>query len=100
MASRPPFIRNTSVMAIVGIAVASLAGYLMWGPVAGALVAFLATAGLLFYAWRRKVEEARISATADDFSFAEVAVRMRAKDRAHELMVAKRATAVLEPAGS
>ena len=100
MASLPTFIRSKSVMAIVGIAAASLAGYLMWGPVAGALVAVLATVVLVFYGWRRKVEEARISAKADDFSFAEVAVRMRAKDRAHELMVAKRATAVLEPAGS
>jgi hypothetical protein len=69
----------------------------MWGPIAGALVAILATVGVLVYAWRRKVREARVTSTADNFSFAEVAVRMRAKDRAHELMLARRATAVLEP---
>jgi hypothetical protein len=100
MASRPKFIRNKTVMVIVGVAAASLAGYVMWGPIPGAAVAVLATVGGLFSAWRHNVRDARVRTRADNFSFAEVAVRMRAKDRAHELMLAKRATAVLEPAAT
>jgi Flp pilus assembly protein TadB len=97
MAGRPKLIGNKIVLAIVGVAAASLTGFVMWGPIAGALVAVLAIVGVFVYAWRRKVNEARVTRTADNFSFAEVAVRMRAKDRAHELLLAKRATAVLEP---
>ena len=97
MATRPKLIRNKAVIAIIGVAAAALTGYAMWGPIAGALVAVMAIVGVLVYSWRRKVGEARITSTADNFSFAEVAVRMRAKDRAHELLLAKRAAAVLEP---
>ncbi len=100
MASRPKLIRNKTVMAIVGVAAASLAGYAMWGPIPGAFVAVLASVGVLFSAWRHKVRDAGVRTRADDFSFAEVAARMRAKDRAHELMLANRTAAVLEPAAT
>lgn len=100
MASRPKLIRNKTVMANAGVAAASLAGYVLWGPIPGAFVAVLAIAGVLFSTWRHKVRDARVRTRADKFSFAEVAVRMRAKDRAHELMLAKRTTAVLEPAAT
>ncbi len=99
MATRPQLVRNKPFMTIVGVAAASLVGYVMWGPVAGASIGVLALIGVAIYTLRHRRED-HLRASDDDFSFAEVAVRMRAKDKAHDLMLAKRATAALKPVGA
>ena len=94
MAYRPKIVREhpfTSLLAIAAAALVALLVVALWGPVAWALIAVLALTSGVAWAWyRRRAGDARARAAADTFSFADVVIRMRAKDAAQVLIAAQR----------
>ena len=89
----PKIVREKPFVSVLAVAIASLVVWLvaaLWGPIAVASLAVLALTCVALYARHSSVREAHARATAGTFSFADVVVRMRAKDRAQALLNAQR----------
>ena len=93
MTGWPKIIRERPLASLLAIAMASLVSLMvvtLWGPIAWAFAAVLATTCFALYAWHRRVSEARARAAADGFSFGDWVVRMREKEHARVLIDTQR----------
>ena len=94
MAYRPKIVREhpfTSLLAVATVALVALFDVALWGPIAWTLTAVLALITGVSWVWyRRRAGDVRARAAADPFSFADVVIRMRAKDAAQVLVAAQR----------
>jgi Flp pilus assembly protein TadB len=94
MAHWPQIVRDHPFKSLLALAVTSTVALLvvaLWGPIVWVSTAVLALSGAGLYAWyRRGAQAARARAAADTFSFADVVLRMRAKDAAQVLVATQR----------
>jgi hypothetical protein len=96
MAYWPEIIRDkpfVSVLVVVmGAVVAWVVWFLgtLWGPAVWVPLTALVLTCVAIYAWYQAMREARALAATDTFSFAEVVVRMHARERAQALINAER----------
>jgi hypothetical protein len=102
MADWPQVVRDRLFGALLVVGVAAFAGLALtalwpllvgvahWGPVFWASVGALALTCLALYAWYRRVHESHVLAAIVPFSFADVVVRMRAKEHVRALRDAGR----------
>jgi hypothetical protein len=99
MATWPHIVRARPFLSTLAVAAAALFVWFviaLWGPIAWVTAGVLVLVGLGIYARRRKVQEAaRVWAATDRYSFAEMVVRMRARDSARALVAEQRRAELL-----
>jgi drug/metabolite transporter superfamily protein YnfA len=100
MATWPRTVGARPVVSLLAAIAGAFLVYLivvLWGPIAWIMVGVLTLAAFGVYARRRNVKEsARAWAATDRYSFAEMVVRMRARDAARTLAGEKRRAELLE----